>query len=96
MSDIIRCKDCAFYRSKDGYCAHNHGVFKPEPEDYCSYAEKKLPPKLKSCPFCGSSDVFTVNYANKQYGVVCPGCNVNIGCFDTKEEAVETWNRRFY
>lgn len=100
MSDIIRCKDCEYYGatrvSIQPICKNINGIIYPDPEDYCSRAKKKLP-KLKSCPFCGSSEVFVVNYADKKFGIVCPGCDVNIGTtFDTREAVVETWNRRFY
>lgn len=91
--NIIKCKDCVFYRNK--YCAHNHGLNYPDKEDYCSYAEVKRPTILKSCPFCGSNSVFIFHSLNDdKYTIICPGCDVSIGKFETDEEVVNTWNRR--
>lgn len=93
MSDIIRCKDCSFYTNK--HCSHKYGMCKPDPEDFCSRAKKKFQ-KLKSCPFCGNNVSIIYHENNDKYGISCIGCNVSIGTFDTKDELVETWNRRFY
>ena len=63
--------------------------------------------KLKPCPFCGGEgkirfdigDYRTGEY--RGYYVQCGNLDVNClaswisgGCFSTKEEAIEAWNRR--
>ena len=42
--------------------------------------------KLKKCPFCGGeAEIFWV---------ICKECTAETKDFDTKEEAIEAWNRR--
>lgn len=53
---------------------------------------------LKPCPFCGRKPMIigTGNHFPKSYfRVVCEKCFAMQGAlYDTKEEAVEVWNRR--
>lgn len=55
--------------------------------------------ELKACPFCGKTDCVYINEDNKLYQVVCDytrgGCGASSGYIDTKEEAIENWNKRF-
>lgn len=43
--ELIRCKDCYWYVKEDGYtyfdCWHYGGMTRPEPNDFCSWAERK-------------------------------------------------------
>ena len=50
---------------------------------------------LKSCPFCGSNDIF-LSRELENVGVVvfCKTCFADVGCYDTVDEAVAAWNRR--
>lgn len=57
--------------------------------------------KLKPCPFCGSKldemDIMQHSFFNAPpcFGVVCYECQSRSSqLFDTKEEAVEAWNKR--
>ena len=54
--------------------------------------------KLKSCPFCGGEPCIQrhefIGYADT-FGVVCLDCCCETRqFFETKEEAIEAWNRR--
>ena len=66
--------------------------------------------KLKPCPFCGREAILVKNEhprlhrpsRNGQYHVACYECDLMMGYdedyggqFDTKEEAIEAWNRRY-
>ena len=58
-------------------------------------------PKLKHCPFCGSSPIALQvgEDKGKQYQVVCPwtddgGCGASSGFYGTLNEAIDAWNRR--
>lgn len=49
--------------------------------------------KLKPCPFCGGE----AKIYGKREGlpwVACKSCIGQTACCDTKEEAIEAWNRR--
>lgn len=58
--------------------------------------------ELKPCPFCGGKARFNEFEASGKYmcAVVCDtkGCRVNVcntlHVWNTKEEAIEAWNRR--
>ena len=39
-SKVIRCKNCKYWDSECGYC-HIQGCEGLEPDDYCSYAERR-------------------------------------------------------
>jgi len=41
--EIIRCKDCMYYRhnNHDSWCNNNKGLDEPMPTDFCSRAERK-------------------------------------------------------
>lgn len=76
-------------------------------ETYNDNSEKRgeIMSKLKPCPFCGKS--IAVAWCNKDwldfekietYAVSCDmnegGCGGSSGFYETKEEAIEAWNRR--
>ena len=48
---------------------------------------------MKSCPFCGESEVKMVQETHVYY-VVCYGCAAEGPVADDKEEAEELWNER--
>ena len=43
--EVVRCKDCKSFGiyqcSGNGYCTHNGGLENPDPDDFCSYGERK-------------------------------------------------------
>ena len=43
--EVVRCKDCKSFGiyqcSGNGYCTHNDGLENPDPDDFCSYGERK-------------------------------------------------------
>lgn len=54
---------------------------------------------LKTCPFCGSTDVHLIenDCGKSEVSITCKDCNVWIDhIFDamTREQAIELWNRR--
>lgn len=49
--------------------------------------------KLKPCPFCGGTPIVSgCNYT--LWIVVCKECNISIGYKETKEKAIDAWNKR--
>lgn len=46
---------------------------------------------LKKCPFCGGKAEI-VGY--KIFWVICKECTAETKSFDTREEAIDAWNRR--
>ena len=54
--------------------------------------------KLKPCPFCGGEALIYTNTIIKNlptYSVYCSECYARTyGMYDTKEQAIENWNRR--
>lgn len=54
--------------------------------------------KLRRCPFCGSTDVYTDWWyplnEDKQEFVKCCECGAMSGMFDRVSKAIEAWNRR--
>ena len=57
--------------------------------------------ELKPCPFCGG-EAFVTEYLYScdptsratTHAVECNGCHTTTFEFDSKEEAIEAWNRR--
>lgn len=53
--------------------------------------------ELKPCPFCGSEaePVKAHTSYKTPYVIVCKACGASVGNFaETKEKAIEAWNRR--
>lgn len=48
--------------------------------------------KLKPCPFCGGNNLSVEGVTF--YWVECVDCNASIAGYETKEQAIEAWNRR--
>lgn len=49
--------------------------------------------ELKPCPFCGGHAIID-GCDDTLWIVICKECNAAIGYKETKEEAIEEWNRR--
>lgn len=49
--------------------------------------------KLKPCPFCGGEAIVD-GCDDTLWIVICKECNASIGHKETKEEAIEAWNKR--
>lgn len=52
---------------------------------------ESIPPKLKKCPFCGQTPTLDLN--GDQFIVECD-CGCVVGSFDSKWDAVASWNIR--
>lgn len=44
--EVVRCKDCAYYREENGYCMNSHCAssfygHRVKEEHYCSYGERR-------------------------------------------------------
>lgn len=55
--------------------------------------------ELKPCPFCNAhgKDVYVDEFwerYDEPYFVTCHGCGARGPCANTKEKAIENWNRR--
>lgn len=52
--------------------------------------------RLKPCPFCGGEARPTswLHSESETYVIQCDNCHLDMGEFDTEEEAAEAWNRR--
>ena len=54
--------------------------------------------KLKPCPFCGAKAILYAPSINDSWSVICQNedaeCNVRLLYCNSKEEAIEQWNRR--
>ena len=61
-----------------------------------TYSNRFVPgQKVKCCPMCGSEEVSVVSFI-KRY-VHCDSgrdCYISTALFETKDEAIEAWNRR--
>jgi Lar family restriction alleviation protein len=49
--------------------------------------------ELRKCPFCGG-EAETYSYYFNEWYIGCRECSCDLGVFDTKEEAIEAWNKR--
>ena len=38
--NVTRCKFCRYYKCETKTCGHSDGMISPDPEDYCSKAER--------------------------------------------------------
>jgi len=50
---------------------------------------------LKTCPLCGGDAELTRSASTDTLRVFCKACRCNTGGYQTEEEAVAAWNRRF-
>lgn len=50
--------------------------------------------KLKPCPFCGSKNIDLFEHGAIVVFVQCDDCLATFPHFDSKQEAIEAWNRR--
>ena len=51
--------------------------------------------KLKPCPKCGNHILsFIIGIVTPKFAVLCEECGEETDFFDTKNKAVEVWNRR--
>lgn len=64
--------------------------------------ETKLENELLPCPFCGfleirlvNADCVVWNNLHTNYYCICDQCDTWQAVSDTKEEAINKWNRRF-
>lgn len=49
--------------------------------------------ELKPCPFCGGEAALFEQNCDRPWHVLCY-CGGRVGWFETKQEAIEAWNRR--
>ena len=50
--------------------------------------------ELKPCPFCGGPASYKVWSDHEYHCVECFDCSIEMNYFDSKQEAVDFWNRR--
>lgn len=51
-------------------------------------------PNLRNCPFCGSENIDITDHYQTVVFVQCDDCGATFPHFDSKQEAIEAWNRR--
>ena len=83
----VYCPSCEA-RGSDAWCA---SVAIDRWNDVWNNKDISLP-ELKSCPFCGGKANAFI--CGSIFGVECESCGTSSDGFDTKQEAVEAWNRR--
>ena len=54
---------------------------------------RRLEKEGKPCPFCGSDDI-AIDTQFDEWFIVCNECSGRSGSCDTKQGALEAWNRR--
>jgi len=102
------CKTCEHYHFSKEELPEK--VYKMSVEEYwewersvpcrrCKYNdwEDNYKESLKRCPFCGGEARIVVDeddYSNKDYCVECGSCCADTMWFNSKEEAINAWNRR--
>ena len=58
-------------------------------------ANRRTKEILKACPFCGSGEVVaTEERGYNSHIVMCNECLCRTDTYDSKEDAIEAWNRR--
>jgi hypothetical protein len=55
--------------------------------------------ELKPCPFCGSKAILCTGYKDagatyKNWWIICDGCDIGTGNYDTEEGIIRYWNNR--
>lgn len=50
--------------------------------------------ELKSCPFCGSDDLYIPHPEHVFAWILCNACDTEGPVKNTKEEAITAWNTR--
>ena len=50
--------------------------------------------KLKPCPFCGSTDVYTMGHKDDGWYARCNKCSAEGPTGETDEKAKKAWNTR--
>lgn len=64
------------------------------PKHYYMTRKEPAEPELKPCPFCGNSATTHDTGCDTGHYITCGKCYVRVGNFDTKETAIESWNKR--
>ena len=57
-------------------------------------SNRRIEKTAKPCPFCGSSELKIEMNSDLSWSVGCQECEGHSGTHDTKQEALEAWNRR--
>ncbi len=79
------------------------GIFKKTGEFFCKndvyndIVDSMDDPKLKPCPFCGSSEVELDMYVGIEgfyYSVSCHNCGCKLWGKNTEKKAIDLWNTR--
>ena len=39
--DIVRCKECKYYKQSEAFCENGNGLWQAGDECFCSYGERK-------------------------------------------------------
>lgn len=59
-----------------------------------SASSRRIEKAAKPCPFCGSNELEIAMESNLLWAVTCQECEGRSGLHNTKEDALDAWNKR--
>lgn len=98
---MATCKDCIHYDVCQYHITDETPMTVAECEHFKNKAEQYKNSELETCPFCGGKAYIKswLPYDGYQgestkYRVTCKDCNARTDDVDTKQRAIELWNKR--
>ena len=96
-ADITRWKELPLFCIMDGEIVQAKRIYYGEEGTTEELLDMVTQPKMKPCPFCGGDGEIQSGVDREVYWAECKdacGVNPSSRVFDTKQEAVDVWNRR--
>lgn len=93
MNEKHYCSTCKWYAIYEGTCCNGDSQHRADFRTlYDTCEEWEMNAELNPCPFCGSNSIRI--WDGNHYWCQCNVCLASTAAEDTREEAVEDWNRR--